>query len=77
MDLAPTSAINDQIKANPLRQQLDAVAEGREIFLGEQQAGGVLVLQRAEPARTLLETLVPQLEAAVDGDPATEVPEAA
>ena len=32
-------AINEQIKANPLRQQLDGGRRGREIFLGQQQAG--------------------------------------
>ena len=68
--------VYDQIKANPLRQQLDAVAEGREIFLGELQAGA-FSFSSVLSLPDLLETLVPQLEAAADGDPATEVPEAA
>ena len=68
-------AINDQIKAHPLRQQLTAVAEGREVFMGQLQAGAfsfgsVLSLPY------VLETMVPQLEAAIDRDPATEVPTA-
>lgn len=62
-----------KIEASPLRQPLTAVAEGREIFLGQLQAGAfsfssVLSIPYA------LETLVPQLEAAADGDPATKVP---
>ncbi len=69
-------AINAQIKANPLRQQLTAVAEGREIFLGQEQAGA-FSFSSVLSLPYLLESLVPQLEAAVDGDPATEVPEAA
>ena len=66
-------SITEAIETNPLRQQLSAATTGREIFLGQEQAGAfsfssVLSLPYG------LETLVPQLEAAVDGDPATEVP---
>ncbi len=66
-------AINDQIRANPLREQLVAVDEGRELFLDQLQAGA---FSFSSPLSIpyLLETLVPQLEAAADGDPATEVP---
>ena len=67
--------VYEQIKANPLRQQLNAVAEGREIFLGELQAGA-FSFSSVLSLPDLLETLVPQLEAAADGDPATEVPTA-
>ena len=66
-------SVTEAIEANPLRQQLTAATTGREVFLGQEQAGAfsfsnVLSLPYA------VETLVPQLEAAADGDPATEVP---
>jgi iron complex transport system substrate-binding protein len=65
-------AINDQIRANPLREQLAAVAEGRE--LRDQLQAGAFSFSSPLSIPYLLETLVPQLEAAADGDPATEVP---
>ena len=51
------------------------VTEGREIFMGQLEAGAfsfgsVLSLPY------LLDIMVPQIEAAIDGDPATEVPPA-
>lgn len=60
------------VKALPLRPQLAVVRNGGEIFLDEQENGAasfgtVLSLPR------LLDTLVPKLAAAVDGDPATAV----
>jgi iron complex transport system substrate-binding protein len=62
----------EAIKASPLRQQLDVVEAGGEVFMGEMEAGAasfssVLSIPYA------LETLVPQLALAVDGDPATVV----
>ena len=68
-------AIIQAIKDNPLRQQLEAAATGREIFLGQQQAGA-FSFSSVLSLPVLLDTLVPQLEAAVDGDSATEVPTA-
>lgn len=61
------------VRALPLRPRLDVVQNGGEIFLDEQENGAasfgtVLSL----PA--LLDTLVPKLAAAVDGDPSTAVP---
>jgi iron complex transport system substrate-binding protein len=60
------------IKASPLRQQLEVVSEGGEIFMTEMEAGAssfssVLSLPY------LLDTLVPKLAVAVDGDPVTVV----
>jgi iron complex transport system substrate-binding protein len=66
-------AVNQQIRDHPLRQQLSATAEGREIFMGQLQAGA-FSFSSVLSLPYLLETFVPQLEAAVDGDPATEVP---
>ncbi len=63
----------EQIKANPLRAQLDAAKDGREMFLGQLEAGA---FSFASPLSLpyFLEQLVPQIEAALDGDPATPVP---
>jgi iron complex transport system substrate-binding protein len=68
-------SVNEQIMANPLRQQLDAVTEGREVFLGPIEAGA---FSFSSPLSLpyLLGVMVPQLEAAADGDPATAVPAA-
>ena len=60
------------IENSPLRQQLDVVKTGGEVFMGEMEAGAasfssVLSIPFA------LESLVPQLALAVDGDPATVV----
>jgi iron complex transport system substrate-binding protein len=68
-------AVNEQIKATPLRQQLNAATEGREIFLGQLQAGA-FSFSSVLSLPYLLETLVPQLAAATDGNPDTAVPPA-
>ena len=70
------AGIEEQVRAHPLRQQMTAFAEGREIFLTELQ-GGAAGFSSPLSLPYLLETLVPQLEAALDGDPATAVPGAA
>ena len=63
----------ERIRSNPLRQGLDAYAEGREVFLSQLEAGAAS-FSSVLSLPYLLETLVPKFEAAVDGDPATEVP---
>jgi len=73
--IASTDDVMAQIEASPLRPTLQASTEGREIFLGELEAGAfsfgsVLSLPY------LLDVLVPQIDAAIDGDPATAVPAA-
>jgi iron complex transport system substrate-binding protein len=65
--------IVSQIKADPLRQQLDAVAQGREIFLIDMESGRGLVPAGVLSLPYLLDTLVPKLAAAADGDPTTSV----
>jgi iron complex transport system substrate-binding protein len=65
-----------QLKASPLRQQLAAATEGREIFLTELQAGAASFASVLS-IPYFLDSFVPQLAAAVDGDPATAVPSAA
>jgi iron complex transport system substrate-binding protein len=70
--IASEPGVIDQIKAAPLRQQLRAVSEGREIFLTDLEAGAAS-FSSVLSLPYLLDTLVPKLAAAVDGDPATAV----
>jgi iron complex transport system substrate-binding protein len=73
--ISSEAGINERIKAHPLRHQLQAATEGREVFMGQLQAGA-FSFSSVLSLPYLLETFVPQLEAAADGDPATEVPPA-
>jgi iron complex transport system substrate-binding protein len=72
MWIAGEPTVIEQIGSNPLRGQLTAAKDGREIFLGQLEAGA---FSFASPLSIpyLLEQLVPQIEAAFDGDPATAV----
>lgn len=63
------------IRNLPLRRSFPPAAQGREIFLGEIPAGA-FSFSSPLSLHYLLDLLVPALEAAVDGDPATLVPEA-
>ena len=74
MWISAEPTVIEQITSNPLRQQLTAATEGREVFLGQLEAGA---FSFSSPLSIpyFLEQLVPQLEAAIDGDPATAVPE--
>jgi iron complex transport system substrate-binding protein len=61
----------------PLYQSLPVVEEGREVFLdsyAEDGLGGATSFVTVLSLPFLLDGLVPMLAAAVDGDPATEVP---
>jgi iron complex transport system substrate-binding protein len=62
--------IVEQIKASPLRSQMTAVAEGREVFLTEMEAGAAS-FSSVLSLPYFLETFVPKLVAAADGDPST------
>ena len=68
--VAGSDDIIAQIKASPLRGGLPASAEGREVFLNEQDAGAASF---GSPLSLgyVLDELVPRFAAAVDGDPAT------
>jgi iron complex transport system substrate-binding protein len=66
--------VNEQVKAHPLRQQLVAYAEGREVYPTETESAAAS-FSSVLSLPDLLETLVPKLAAAVDGDPATVVPD--
>ncbi len=71
------SGTNDPapIKALSLRDRADFYLEGREVFAGTMLADA---FSWSSPLSFdyLLDTLVPEIEAAVDGDPATPVPTA-
>lgn len=66
-------AIVAELKALPLRPQMRAYREGREVFLDQELAAA---FSFASPLSIpyLLDALVPKLAAAVDGNPATAVP---
>lgn len=60
-----------RIKALPLRDQLTAVRTGGEVFL-DQTESGAASFSSVLSLPALLDSLVPRLAAAVDGDPATK-----
>ncbi|HEU4328700.1 MAG TPA: iron-siderophore ABC transporter substrate-binding protein [Roseiflexaceae bacterium] len=69
------------LEANPLYQQLNAVKQGRVVFLDTtgngDLVGPALVYSSVLSLPVVFDQLVPQLVAAVDGDPNTAVPTAA
>lgn len=63
-----------KIHADPLYARLDVAKQGRDVFLeSEEVVGGATSFVTALSLPFLLEHLVPQLAAAVDGDPTTVV----
>lgn len=63
------------VEDEPLRPQLTAYREGREVLLSDPVLGGAWSFSSVLSIPFLLEELEPKLAAAVDGDPATPVPE--
>lgn len=56
-----------------LYQQLDVAQEGREILIdSSSELGGAMSFSSVLSLPFVLDELVPRLEAAIDGDPATE-----
>lgn len=65
-----------QIEQLPLRPQLRAYQEGREIFLPDtSERNGALSYGTLLSLPHAVDLLVPLMEAAIDGDPNTQVPE--
>ena len=63
----------DALRENPIYQQLDVAREGRDIFLDvNAPLAGALSFSTVLSLPFALDGLVPQLAAAVDGDPETE-----
>ncbi|MEM9774758.1 MAG: ABC transporter substrate-binding protein, partial [Chloroflexota bacterium] len=73
--IAADDAAIQAIKDEPLRAALPAAQEGREIFLN-QLMGGAFSFSSPLSLDYLLDEMVPMIEAAMDGDPNTIVPEA-
>ena len=63
-------SLRAQLAADPVYSRLDVATQRREVYLNEDDTLGKAFSFVA--ADILLDGLVPQLAAAVDGDPATE-----
>ncbi|MEM9776480.1 MAG: hypothetical protein AAF902_18020 [Chloroflexota bacterium] len=61
------------IDEQPLRAALPAAQQGREIFLNY-LVGGAFSFSSPLSLEFLLDEMMPMIEAAMDGDPTTEVP---
>lgn len=72
--LPDTTTAVDKLHANKLYGDLNVVKQGREVFIKESgDYGNAVSLSTVLSIPYVLERLVPQLAAAVDGDPATKV----
>jgi iron complex transport system substrate-binding protein len=71
--IAGEPGIEDRIRQHPLHGRLRAAAEGREVFL-TQMEGGAASFSSVISLPYLLESLVPRMAAAIDGDRATPGP---
>lgn len=72
--LADTETARDEINADPLYSGFEVRTQGRDVFLTETDPGevyGATSFQTVLSLPFLLDELVPQLAAAIDGDPAT------
>lgn len=69
------TAAMDAIQSDPLYARLDVAREGRDVFVTDPDLAGGLALISVLSLPYVIEQLVPKLAAAVDGDPATVVPD--
>jgi iron complex transport system substrate-binding protein len=69
--IAGDETVMQRIRQIPLREQLRAAKEGREVFLDDIVDGGAASFSSVLSLPYLLDRLVPRLAAAVDGDPST------
>ncbi len=73
--ITQTQAQADALRSNPVYQTLPVVKEGRDIFLPQDKPlGAALSYNSVLSLPFAIDGIVPLLAAAVDGDPATEVP---
>ncbi len=63
-----------EIEAIPLYQQLDAVNEGRDMFITNEEPYAAIGFSTVLSLPYAIDQLVPMLTAAIDGDPETEAP---
>lgn len=77
--LLDDGAHREQLLANPLYRGTRSVTEGRAVYLpyddNEPPIAAAMSIQTVLSLPFLIDALVPRLAAALDGDPATEVPE--
>lgn len=73
--ITATRAELDAVRDLPVRATLDAQREGREVFLPF-ELNGAMSFSSPLSIPYLLDGLVPELQAAADGDPTTPVPSA-
>jgi iron complex transport system substrate-binding protein len=69
------TAAKQEIQSDALYERLDVAREGRDVFVTDPEVAGGLALISVLSLPFVIERLVPMLAAAVDGDPATTVPE--
>lgn len=70
-ELGAAEGMRPVIEANPLYQSLDAAHEGRAVFVDDPVTAGALAHADVLSIPFFLDTIVPRLVAAIDGDPAT------
>ncbi|MFW2512160.1 ABC transporter substrate-binding protein [Demequina sp. SO4-13] len=72
--VATTPEAKDELEALPLFDSLTSTETGGNIWLGDPVLEGAFFANSPSSVHYTLEGFVPLLEAALDGDPATEVP---
>lgn len=72
---ATTPEVRDTIEALPLYPELGVTQKGGNVWITEPVLEGAFFANSPSSIQYSLDALVPQLAAALDGDPATEVPE--
>ena len=65
------SELPARLRADPLYPRLRAAREGRDVLVTDQTLSGALTWSTVLSIPLAIDRLVPQLAAAVDGDPAT------
>jgi iron complex transport system substrate-binding protein len=69
-------AMIDQLRADVVRQQLTAAQEGREVWMTDPVLAGAASFSSVLSLPQVLDWIVPQLAAAVDGNTQTTAPAA-
>jgi iron complex transport system substrate-binding protein len=69
------TASKETIQSDTVYARLDVAQEGRDVFVTDPDLAGGLALISVLSLPYVVEQLVPKLAAAVDGDPATPVPD--
>ncbi len=75
-EIGENSELASSIKDAPLYQRLGVYEEGRDVFVEDPVLAAALAFISVLSLPFVLDTLVPMLAAAIDGDPETQVPSA-